>query len=78
MENQVYVMYNKLSGRYESVMSFPSDAIAIHRLSDKIDLKEYDVCRIGSIDINTGLVNPSNPVRLVLNSSDIQPEGEAK
>lgn len=74
MENQVYVMYNKLSGRYESVMSFPSDAIAIHRLSDKVDLEEYDVCRIGTISIVDGTIKPCPPVRLVLANSELPPK----
>ena len=65
MNNYVYVVYNKLSGRYESVMSFPSDAMALHRLSQNVDKKEYELCRVGKISIETGVITPENPVRLV-------------
>ena len=34
MKNYVYVLYNNLSNRYESVMSFPSDGMALHRLEE--------------------------------------------
>lgn len=70
MENCVYVIYNKLSKRYEGVMSFASDGVAIHRLSDKLDLEEQELCRVGTIDISTGVITPENPVRLV---TDVKP-----
>lgn len=65
MKNYVYVVFNNLSSRYESVMSFPSDGMALHRLSGNIDKKEYSLCRIGSIDIETGIIEPCPPIRLI-------------
>lgn len=70
MENCVYVMFNKLSKRYESVMSFASDEMCIHRLKSNVDLEEYDICRVGKINIDTGVIIPENPVRLVIASAD--------
>lgn len=77
MKNYVYVVYNKLSCRYESVMSFPSDAMALHRLSQNVDKKEYELCRVGSISIETGNIEPEAPVRLVWEDNE-QPGKETK
>lgn len=78
MKNYVYVMFNKLSCRYESVMSFPSDSMALHRLSNNVDKAEYELCRVGSIDIETGIVESTPPVRLIWNDVDVLPKSEAK
>ncbi len=74
MKNYIYVIYNNLSNRYESVMSFPSDAMALHRLSSNVDKKEYSLCRIGSINIETGEVISELPVRLIWNDDTILEE----
>ena len=73
MKNYVYVIFNNLSNRYESVMSFPSDGMALHRLNKNIDTKEYSLCRIGSIDIETGIIEPCPPVRLIWESEESTP-----
>lgn len=78
MKNYVYVLFNNLSKRYESVMSFPSDAMALHRLSGNIDKKEYDICRIGSIDIESGEMVAESPVHLIWNEEEVLPKSEAK
>lgn len=78
MKNYVYVIFNKLSCRYESVMSFPSDGMALHRLSKNIDKKEYELCRVGSIGIEDGVIEPCPPVRLVWESEEVLPKTEAK
>ena len=78
MKNYVYVLFNNLSKRYESVMSFPSDSMALHRLSGNIDKKEYDICRIGSIDIESGEMVPESPVHLIWNEEEVLPKSEAK
>lgn len=70
MENCVYVMFNKLSKRYESVMSFASDEMAIHRLKCNVDFEEYEICRVGTINIDTGVIEPCPPVRLVIGNVD--------
>lgn len=70
MENCVYVMFNKLSKRYESVMSFASDEMAIHRLKNNVDFEEYEICRVGTINIDTGVIVSCPPVRLVIGNVD--------
>lgn len=77
MKNYVYVLFNKLSCRYESVMSFPSDSMALHRLDKNIDKNEYELCRIGSYDISTGVLESENPVRLIWEQSTELPKIEA-
>ena len=77
MKNYVYVLFNVLSKRYESVMSFPSDGMALHRLGNSIDKKEYELCRVGSIGIEDGIIEPCAPVRLVWESDSELPKSEA-
>lgn len=78
MKNYIYVLYNNLSNRYESVMSFPSDGMALHRLDGNIDKKEFTLCRIGSIDIESGICESVAPIRLIWeeNKTDL-PKSEA-
>ena len=47
-------------------MSFPSDGMAVHQLSRTKDLdkKLFELCRIGSIEIETGVMEPCPPKRL--------------
>ena len=79
MKNYIYVLYNTLSKRYESVMSFPSDGMALHRLNGNVDKKEYELCRIGSIDIESGICEVEAPVRLIWESDNSElPKSEAK
>lgn len=78
MVNYVYVLFNKLSARYESVMSFPSDGMALHRLSGNVDKAEYELCRVGSISIEDGTIEACAPVRLIWESEDNLPKTESK
>lgn len=79
MKNYVYVLYNVLSKRYESVMSFPSDGMALHRLSNGgIDKKEFELCRVGSIDIESGIIESCPPVRLIWEKEEVLPKTEAE
>lgn len=79
MKNYLYCMYNKLSARYESVMTFASDGMALHRLSRTVDTTEYELCRIGSINIEDGNIESCPPVRLVWETPDTKtPTVEAK
>lgn len=66
MKDCLYVFYNKLSNRYESVISQPTDAVLINIIqhSGKFDKEKYDVCKIGTIDIDSGIVESSAPIRL--------------
>ena len=75
MKDCLYVFYNKLSNRYESVISYPTDAVIINVIqhSGKFDKEKYDVCKIGVIDITTGIVESSAPVRLEIPSFEENP-----
>ena len=72
MKNNLYTLYNKLSLRYGEVMTYPTDAFATMAISKiasnpqaNLDLSEIEVCRIGSIDIETGVITPEvAPVRI--------------
>ena len=79
MKNNLYTIYNKLSLRYGEVKAFPTDAFASMAFSKiasnpqaDLDLSEIDVCRIGSIDIETGVITPEvAPVRIEIDTSKI-------
>lgn len=67
MKNYLYVFFNNLSNRYGDVVAFPSDGYALARVQKNIpqeQLEEVQLCRVGSIDINTGEVKPEPPVRI--------------
>lgn len=69
MTNNLYCFYNVLSARYGDVFCYPSDDFCTARIrsladSGKIDLKEIQVCRVGSINISSGIVSPCAPERL--------------
>lgn len=78
MKNYIYALFNNLSKRYDSVMSFPSDSMAIHRLDKNVDHVEYTLCRIGSISIESGEVVPETPVHLTWESNEALPKTEAE
>lgn len=66
MENQIYLLFNRLSGRYGSIFSFPTDAYASkamnHYLNEnKMSFDEYVLFRVGSYDIATGHVTVCTP-----------------
>lgn len=76
MTNNIYALYNRLSLRYGDVYSFPSDGYAANQLrramvNDKQDLTtEYELCNVGSIDIDSGTIYPHDPVRVAWNAGD--------
>ena len=79
MKNNLYTFYNKLSLRYGDVRSFPTDSFASMAISkiasnpqSELDLSEIEVCRIGSIDIETGIITPEvAPVRIEVDASKV-------
>ena len=79
MKNNLYTIYNKLSLRYGEVMTYPTDAFASMAISKivsnpkcELDLNEIDVCRVGSIDIETGVITPEvAPIRIDVDTSKI-------
>lgn len=77
MENQVYAFYNKLSQRYEGVFSFATDAVCINRLTNSknpLNQEEYEVCKVGSIHLESGVVTSFPPVRLELPKVEVKEE----
>lgn len=73
MENQLYVIYDTVAQRYMQVYAFASECQANRSLPlalvDKFhSLKDYELCHIGSIDVETGTVKTSAPKRLAWKS----------
>ena len=73
MENQLYVVYDSVAQRYMQVYAFASEAQANRSLPlalvDKFhSLSDYELCHIGSIDVETGVVKTSAPKRLAWKS----------
>lgn len=70
MTNKVYCIYNKLSQRYGEVVCFASDGMALRRICTsplyKAALDEIDLCRVGAIDIETGVMTADPPVRIAI------------
>lgn len=71
MNNEVFCLYNSLSLRYGDCFVFPTAGFAKARIIElakakRIDLSENELCRVGSIDISTGLITPCAPERIPL------------
>lgn len=71
MNNEVFCIYNKLSLRYGDCFVFPTAGFAKARVAElakskRIDLAENELCRVGSIDVSTGLITPCAPERIPL------------
>lgn len=79
MTNNIYTIYNKKSGRYGDVMTFPTDDFAVSQISkfNGISEDEHELCRVGTIDIETGIICSEAPVRVPFTSSvDMVPSAE--
>ena len=71
MKNELFCIYNTLSLRYGDCFVFPTAGFAKARVlelakSKRIDLSENELCRVGSIDVATGLITPCSPERIPL------------
>ena len=69
MNNEVFCIYNKLSLRYGDCFVYPTAGFAKARVIElakakRIDLTENELCRVGSIDVSTGLITPCAPERI--------------
>ena len=76
MKNCVFTLYNKLSLRYGDVMSYPTVGFAQKTLSVQLpkmnmDLAEFELCKIGEIDVETGIIEPCPITRVDWNN--VQP-----
>lgn len=65
MKDCIYIFYNKLTLRYESVFSFATDSAMIATMQKgKFDRKTYEVCKIGTVDLATGITEYQAPERV--------------
>lgn len=72
MENVCFTFYNRLSRRYGDVFCYPTEEFAQARIAEMlknpqspINPSEVELCKIGTIDVDTGILSPlSAPVRL--------------
>ncbi|QCS37191.1 hypothetical protein [Tortoise microvirus 66] len=67
MKNSLYVLYNILSKHYADVVCFPTDAFAVQRIREMIkpeNLAELELCKIGYIDIESGIAECHSPIRI--------------
>ncbi len=72
MENQIYLLFNRLTCRYGSIFSFPTDAFAVkvmqqQLLDAKMSLDENILYNVGSYDIASGKVKVSDPRSITWN-----------
>lgn len=77
MKYNCYELYNVLSKQYGDFFSFPSDEYAVKRVSEYfqrtgLDPKEYELCRCGQQDRDTGDITPQSPVRIAI--PDVAPQ----
>lgn len=78
MKNNLYVLYNNLSKRYGDVFCSPTDEFASRQLAQLFNHQsggltrgETELCRVGAIDIEDGVVIALNaPVRIDVPLSD--------
>lgn len=74
MKDCIYIFYNKLSLRYETVFSFATDAAMIATLQrGKFDRKTYEVCKIGHVDLSNGIAEFIAPERVEVPEVDENP-----
>ena len=79
MKNDVFVIYDTVSCRYGNVFASPNLATATLDITRSVqnqkdfDLSSIELCSIGSIDVETGVLEPCAPVRhsLVAKSSAV-------
>lgn len=77
MKNNLYVFYNKLSHRYGDVICSPSDDYVAHQIDLMfqnpqcvVRREETELCRVGTIDIETGVVIAADaPIRIDIPNS---------
>lgn len=67
MENKIYLLFNKLSLRYESSLSYPTDEFAASKVSAAgVSPDEYDLVCCATYDISTGIVKPLDPYHVAI------------
>lgn len=76
MKNEIFCLYNSLSLRYGDCFVFPTAGFAKARVLElakakRIDLNENELCRVGSIDVETGIIIPCSPERIPLSAPTV-------
>lgn len=76
MQNKIYVLYDKLAQQYLNVSTFATDAVAVYEMQKMFQKTpeaqdRFELCRCGSIDIQTGVVTSESPVRLNVPLPDV-------
>lgn len=77
MKNNVYVFYNNLSRRYGDVFCAPTDEFAGRQIAlmfcnpnCTVRQEETEVCRVGTIDVESGVMIASDaPIRIDIPSA---------
>jgi len=69
MKNNIYTLFNGLTLRYEGTFESPTDASAsvtlLRQMGKHPDYDKLELCRVASIDIETGLVTAEKvPIRI--------------
>ena len=69
MKNNIYTLFNGLTLRYEGTFESPTDASAavtlLRQMGKHPDYDKLELCRVASIDIESGLVTAESvPVRV--------------
>lgn len=79
MKNRIYTVYNTLTKRYGNVFEAATDEWAekITRegytfANKQEDLDTIELCRVGTIDIETGRVETEDPIRIAIRKSEIK------
>lgn len=74
--NNVYSLYDRKAQYYLPLFTMRSDADAVRQFASIVTTSDtpisqypadYDLVRLGSIDLETGLINPEYPVGTVIN-----------
>lgn len=74
MKDCIYIFYNKLTLRYESVFSFATNSAMIATMQrGKFDRKTYEVCKIGTVDLSTGVAKYQAPERIDVPEAESDP-----
>lgn len=77
MKNKIYVMYNTLSKRYGEVFAAASDDMAEKNKRKQMerfeeDMSDYELVKIGVIEIETGIITPCDPIRIAWREKPVE------
>lgn len=78
MTNKLYCIYNNKTKRYGDVWASPSDAWSekqTHKMLEAQgnDLEDLELCRIGEISIETGVIDTATaPIRIAWSMHEVK------